>query len=52
MVPKRKKSNVNDQIRENLQRVYDEALDDEVPQEFVEMIKRLAEEKATKSDGK
>ena len=51
MVSKSKKSNVNDQIRENLQRVFDEALNDEVPQQFIEMIKRLSKEKADKSDG-
>lgn len=52
MVPKDRKSNVNQQIRENLQRVYQEALDDEVPREFIEMIERLKAEKAQDSNGK
>lgn len=51
MVSDKKKSNANEQIRQNLQRVYDEALSDEIPNEFIEMIERLKAEKKAKSDG-
>lgn len=46
------KSNVNKQIQENLQRVYDEALADDLPEEFVRMIERLKAEKKAKSNDK
>lgn len=47
-----KKSNANAQIKENLQRVYDEALNEEIPSEFIEMIARLKAKKQSKSDEK
>jgi len=46
-----RKSNVNKQIQENLQRVYGEALDDELPEDFVKMIERLKEQKKGGTDG-
>lgn len=47
-----KKSKVISQIRENLQRVYDEALKEEIPPDFLEMIERLkAEKEARKKNG-
>lgn len=45
-----KNSNANEQIRENLRRVYEEALEDEFPQEFIELIERLADEKSAGPD--
>lgn len=45
MVTESKKADVSDQIQENLQRVYQEALQDEVPSEFIELIERLKAEK-------
>ncbi len=50
MVPDNRKSKAKDQIKKNLQRVYDEALDEELPKEFEELLTRLREQKA-KSDG-
>lgn len=46
-----KKSNANAQIQQNLQKVYDEALQEEIPNEFLEMIERLKAQKKAKSDG-
>ncbi len=51
MVSDGKKSNANEQITENLKRVYEEALQEEIPSEFIEMIERLKAEKKAKSDG-
>ena len=48
----KKKSNSNAQIKENLRRVYEEALDEEIPNEFIEMIARLKAEKEAKTDEK
>lgn len=52
MASQNKKSNSKDEIRRNLQRVYDEALKEEIPNEFVEMIARLKAEKDAKADDK
>lgn len=50
------KSNIKGQISENLKRVYDEAFDENVPDEFAQMIERFKAEKAKldakKSDDK
>lgn len=51
MVSDKKKSTANAQIKENLQRVYEEALSEEIPSEFIEMIERLKAEKKAKPDG-
>lgn len=40
------KSNIKQQIAENLNRVYQEALEDDVPDAFAEMIERFKAEKA------
>ena len=51
-----RKSNIQQQISENLKRVYDEALEEDVPDKFADMIERFKAEKAKldakKSDGK
>lgn len=52
MVSDSKKSNANAQIKQNLQRVYDEAFAEEIPNEFIEMIARLKAEKEAKPHGK
>ena len=52
MASQNRKSNSKDEIRRNLQRVYDEALQEEIPNEFIEMIARLKAEKDAKSDDK
>jgi hypothetical protein len=52
MGPDKRKSNANRQIQENLRRVYEEALSEEIPSEFIEMINRLKKEKEARSDGK
>ena len=41
MVSKRQKSNVNRQIDENLKRVYEDALNEEVPDKFLALIEQL-----------
>lgn len=46
------KSNANAQIRKNLQMIYDEALDEEIPNEFIEMIQRLSAQKKAQANGK
>lgn len=51
MASENRKSNVNKQIQENLQRVYGEALEDELPEDFVKMIERLKEQKKAGSNG-
>ena len=51
MVSDNRKSNAKEQIRQNLRRVYQEALDEEIPSEFMELIERLKAEKKAKSDG-
>jgi hypothetical protein len=53
MAKDQKKSPVHEQIEENLRRVYDEALNDQVPDRFKELIRRLkeAEKKPTGKDG-
>ncbi|MEM6891917.1 MAG: NepR family anti-sigma factor [Pseudomonadota bacterium] len=51
MVSDKKKSNADELINENLQRVYEEALNEEIPDEFLEIIARLKSEKQAKSDG-
>lgn len=43
---------MNKQIMENLQRVYGEALQDDLPEEFAKLIERLKAEKKAKPDGK
>lgn len=48
MVSKSKNSSVNEQIKENLRRVYQEALDEEIPSDLAEMINRLAAAKDSK----
>lgn len=40
------KSNIQQQISENLKRVYDDAFDEGVPDEFAQMIERFKAEKA------
>ena len=50
MVAENRKSNANKQIQENLQRIYEEALNEEVPSEFIEMIERLKEKKKARTD--
>lgn len=52
MVSDGKKSNANEQITENLKRVYEEALQEEIPPRFIEMIERLKAEKKANSDAK
>lgn len=51
MVSENRKSNAKEQIRKNLQRVYQEALEEEIPSEFMELIERLKAEKKAKTDG-
>lgn len=41
MAQKRKKSNVDRQIDESLKRVYDDALNEEIPDKFLELIAKL-----------
>lgn len=48
MVPKGEKSNVNEQIDENLRRVYQDALSEDLPDKFLELIERLKAEEAPK----
>lgn len=52
MVSDNEKSSANAQIRKNLQRVYDEALEEEIPSEFIEMIERLSAQKRAQANGK
>lgn len=52
MASDKKKSTANEQIRRNLQRVYQEALEDEIPSEFIEMIERLKSQKESKTNAK
>ncbi|MDA8587034.1 NepR family anti-sigma factor [Rhodobacteraceae bacterium] len=46
MASDKTKSSVKQQIEENLKRVYDEALQEDVPDELSDMIKRFQAEKA------
>ncbi|WP_316649577.1 NepR family anti-sigma factor [Ovoidimarina sediminis] len=50
MVSKRQKSNVRRQIDENLKRVYDEALNEKVPDKFLALIAKLKEGEAKPDD--
>ncbi len=46
MTSAHRKSNIQQQITENLKRVYQEALEEDVPDAFAEMIERFKAEKA------
>ena len=48
MATKKKFYNPDDPIRDNLQRVFNEALEEEFPQEFADLIARLSEEKKSR----
>ena len=50
MVASRKKSTAQRQIDENLKRVYDDVLNEEVPDKFLDLIARLKSSEE-KSDG-
>ena len=50
MVPDSKKPSAKDQIKKNLQRVYDEAFEEDLPAEFEQLLARLREEKAKTDD--
>ncbi|MGG7645559.1 NepR family anti-sigma factor [Rhodovulum sp. YNF3179] len=51
MTNQRKKSKVQEQIDENLRRVYAEALDDEIPDRFTSLLDQLrAQEKGRATD--
>lgn len=50
MASRRPKSNVDRQIDENLKRVYDEALSEEIPPKFLELIKKLKEKGGERND--
>jgi hemerythrin-like domain-containing protein len=52
MAKDRKKSPVHEQIEENLRRVYDEALNDQVPDRFMELLRQLKEAETKKPAGK
>lgn len=51
MAPKPEKSNVQRQIDENLKRVYDDALSEDLPDKFLDLIKKLKSGEG-KPDGK
>lgn len=48
MTSKRKKSSVEEQIDENLKRVYDTALNEDLPPKFAELIAKLKSGEAPK----
>lgn len=50
MAQKRTSPNVNRQINENLKRVYDEALNEEMPDKFLELIASLKEKEQAADD--
>lgn len=50
MASKHQKSNVKRQIDENLKRVYDDALSEDVPDKFLELIKKLKSAEAKSDD--
>lgn len=50
MAPKSKKSTVKAQIDENLKRVYDDALKEEVPSKFMDLIARLKASESAKDE--
>lgn len=53
MTQKPNSPNVNRQINENLQRVYSEALNQELPDKFLDLIARLdSSSKETRADDK
>lgn len=52
MAKDQKKSPVHEQIEENLRRVYDEALNDRVPDRFMELLRQLKEAETKKPAGK
>jgi hypothetical protein len=45
MTPKNGKSNIKQQITDNLRRVYDEAYQEDVPDAFAKLVERFREEK-------
>jgi hypothetical protein len=45
-----RKSNLRRQIDENLQRVYQEALEEDIPERFAELLQRLAEQERAGHD--
>jgi len=52
MTKQRKKSKVQEQIDENLRRVYAEALEDEIPDRFTSLLDQLrSQEKGRTTDG-
>lgn len=50
MPPEQYKSSVRQQIDENLKRVYDDALKEEVPDKFLELIAKLKADKDPEND--
>ncbi len=52
MASDRKKSSVEQQIDENLKRVYDDAMKDELPDRFMDLIAQLKAKEGIGKDGK
>ena len=50
MVQNQKKSSIRRQIDENLRRVYEETLEEGVPDRFAELLNQLAEQDRTRND--
>jgi len=48
MADGKSKKNVGDEIDRNLKRVYDDMLEDDVPERFEELLRRLREQSAPK----
>ncbi|MBV0913685.1 NepR family anti-sigma factor [Anianabacter salinae] len=46
----REKSNIRRQIDENLRRVYDETVTEDVPDRFVQLLQQLKQQQGDKSD--
>ncbi|WP_425092150.1 NepR family anti-sigma factor [Tropicimonas sp. S265A] len=51
MASKKQKSNVDRQIDENLKRVYEDTLKEELPDRFLDLLAQLKEKEGSKSDG-
>ena len=50
MATKREKTNVHRQIDENLKRVYQDALKEELPDKFLDLIAQLSEKEGKDDD--
>ena len=50
MAQDQKKSSIRRQIDENLRRVYEETLEEGVPDRFEELLSKLAEQDRTRND--